>query len=164
MLSRDATVAERARLLRIYGWRQRYLSEEHSTVSRLDEIQAALLSAKLPHLDAWNARRRELAAQYVSELAGVVETLPPEGVFHLFVIRTPRRDALKAFLAERGIGTDIHYPFPVHEQPPFAQFARGPLPETERLAREVLSLPLYPELSESDVDYVAQQVRGFFGA
>jgi dTDP-4-amino-4,6-dideoxygalactose transaminase len=161
VLSADAHVTDRARLLRMYGWRQRYLSEEHSTVSRLDEIQAALLGAKLPHLDDWNATRRRLAARYSAHLSGVVETLPLEGVFHLFVIRSPRRDALKAWLAERGIGSDVHYPVPAHLQAPYRQYARGALPWTERLASEVLSLPLYPELAESDVDYVAEQVRAF---
>jgi dTDP-4-amino-4,6-dideoxygalactose transaminase len=87
--------------------------------------------------------------------------LPPEGVFHLFVIRSSRRDALKAFLAERGIGSDIHYPLPAHMQPAYREYARGPLPHTEQLASEVLSLPLYAELAESDVDYVVEQVRAF---
>jgi dTDP-4-amino-4,6-dideoxygalactose transaminase len=162
VLSTSPEVADRARLLRTYGWRQRYLSEEHGTVSRLDELQAAVLAVKLAHLDEWNVIRQKLAAHYRAGLGGVVQTLPPDGVFHLFVIRTPQRDALKAHLAEHGIGTDIHYPYPVHLQPPYAQYARGPLPETERLAQEVLSLPLYPELSESDVDFVAHQVRTFF--
>jgi dTDP-4-amino-4,6-dideoxygalactose transaminase len=161
LLSTDEYVAQRARALRMYGWRERYLSEEHSTVSRLDEIQAALLGAKLPHLDEWNARRRRLAERYRAQLEGIVELLPAEGVFHLFVIRSTRRDALKAWLAERGIGSDIHYPLPAHLQPAYRQFAREALPWTERLANEVLSLPLYPELAESDVDYVAEQVRAF---
>ncbi len=164
VLSKDPEVAERARLLRMYGWRQRYLSEEHSTVSRLDELQAAILTVKLAHLDGWNTTRQRLATRYRASLSDLVDVLPPDGVFHLFVIRTPQRDALKAFLADRGVGTDIHYPYPVHLQQPYAHFARGPLPDTERLAREILSLPLYPELSETDVDYVAHQVRAFFGA
>jgi dTDP-4-amino-4,6-dideoxygalactose transaminase len=164
VLTARPDVAERAKLLRMYAWRQKYVSEEQAVVSRLDEIQAALLSAKLPHLDAWNAQRRRLAGRYRAALNGSVEALPPEGVFHLFVIRSERRDALRAFLAERGVGTDIHYPMPVHLQRPFVPFARGPLPETERLAREVLSLPLYPELAERDVDDVAEQVRAFLGS
>jgi dTDP-4-amino-4,6-dideoxygalactose transaminase len=163
IVTADAEVAERARMLRIYGWRARYVSDEQSTVSRLDELQAALLCAKLPHLDAWNATRRRLADRYRSRLEGAVELLPSDGVFHLFVIRTGRRDALQAFLRERGVGTDVHYPLPAHQQKPYQQFARGALPLTERLAREVLSLPLYPELSEGDVDYVAEQV-GIFAA
>jgi len=164
VLTARPEVAERAKLLRMYAWRQKYVSEEQAVVSRLDEVQAALLSAKLPHLDAWNEQRRRLAERYRAALHGVVEVLPPEGVFHLFVIRSDRRDALRAFLAERGVGTDIHYPMPVHLQTPFAQYARGSLPETERLAREVLSLPLYPELPERDVDDVVEQVRAFLGS
>src|SRR5204863_6704053 len=128
-----------------------YVSEEQATVSRLDEVQAALLGAKLPHLDAWNGRRRALAERYRTALQDVMPCLPPEGVFHLFVVRSPRRDALRAFLNERGVGSDIHYPVPVHVQPPFVRYARGPLPETERIAREVLSLPLYPELAEREL-------------
>jgi dTDP-4-amino-4,6-dideoxygalactose transaminase len=86
----------------------------------------------------------------------VVDLPPEEGVFHLFVVRTQQRDALKAYLAERGVGTDIHYPLPVHLQAPFAEHARGALPNTERLAKEILSLPIYPELSDEDVDYVCE--------
>ena len=148
----------------MYAWRQKYLSEEQATVSRLDEVQAAVLGAKLPHLDAWNTRRRALAGRYRAALDGTVDMLPPDGVFHLFVIRSTRREALRAFLGERGVGTDIHYAVPVHVQPPFVRYAHGPLPETERIAREVLSLPLYPELAERDVDYVAEQVRAFVGS
>jgi dTDP-4-amino-4,6-dideoxygalactose transaminase len=143
----------------MYGWRQRYVSEVHSTVSRLDEIQAAVLSVKLAHLDEWNATRRRLAARYRDGLRGLVELPPEDGVFHLFVVRTPQRDALKAYLAERGVGTDIHYPLPVHLQAPFAAYAGGALPNTERLANEILSLPIYPELSDDDVDYVCEALR-----
>jgi dTDP-4-amino-4,6-dideoxygalactose transaminase len=89
----------------------------------------------------------------------VVDLPLSDGVFHLFVIRTPHRDELRAYLAERGIGTDIHYPLPAHLQTPYAGYATGPLPHTEHLATEVLSLPLYPELSIDELEYVAQQVR-----
>jgi dTDP-4-amino-4,6-dideoxygalactose transaminase len=147
--------------LRMYGWRQRYTSEIHSTVSRLDEIQAALLSAKLPHLDAWNATRRRLAQRYSDGLKGLVELPPSDGVFHLYVIRSSRRDALRAFLAQQGVGTDVHYPLPAHLQTPYVQYASGALPHTERLAGEILSLPIYPELVEADVDYVVEQVGAF---
>jgi dTDP-4-amino-4,6-dideoxygalactose transaminase len=159
VLTAEPHVAEQARLLRMYGWRQRYVSEVHSTVSRLDEIQAAVLSVKLAHLDEWNATRRRLAARYRDGLRGLVELPPEDGVFHLFVVRTPQRDALKAYLAERGVGTDIHYPLPVHLQAPFAAYAGGALPNTERLANEILSLPIYPELSDDDVDYVCEALR-----
>ncbi len=176
-------MADRAALLRNYGWRQQYLSELHSTNSRLDELQAAVLAAKLGHLDEWNARRRELAALYrehLSDVPGLVLPSDPgasegqsaggqpgatEHVHHLFVVRVPgRRDELRAFLAERGIGTGVHYPAPAHLQAPYAEFGGGPgsLPHTEQLAREVLSLPMYPELRDEDVAYAAEQVRAFF--
>ena len=157
VLTANPAVADRARLLRMYGWRQRYESELQSTVSRLDELQAAFLRVKLGHLDEWNARRRAIAARYASHLDGVV-SLPPidaGGVFHLFVVRSPKRDDLKAYLLEHGIGVDVHYPTPAHLQAPYRQYATAPLPSTERLAGEVLSLPIYPELADDDIDYVA---------
>ncbi len=163
LLTADPRVADRARLLRMYGWRTRYTSELHSTVSRLDELQAALLSAKLPHLDDWNAARRRLAARYQSHLHNVVQLPPEDGVFHLFVVRTPERDALKVYLAQHGIATDVHYPLPVHLQAPYAEYGDGPgsLPATEQLAGEILSLPIYPELSNDDVDYVCQTMQTY---
>jgi dTDP-4-amino-4,6-dideoxygalactose transaminase len=157
LLTRDAHVTERARLLRMYGWRQRYISELQSTVSRMDELQAAVLAVKLRHLDAWNATRQRLAQRYRAGLAGVVELPPENGVFHLFVIRSAERDRLRAELAAHGVGTDVHYPLPAHQQAPYA--SGESLPHTERLAAEVLSLPIYPELAEADVDYVIEQVR-----
>jgi len=161
LLTADARVADQARLLRMYGWRKRYLSDMHSTVSRMDELQAALLLAKLAHLEDWNVARRRLASRYRSQLRDVVQLPPEEGVFHLFVVRSRERDALKAFLAERGVGTDVHYPLPVHLQAPYAEYGDGPgsLPATERLASEILSLPIYPELAADDVDYVCQIMR-----
>jgi dTDP-4-amino-4,6-dideoxygalactose transaminase len=156
-------VAEQARLIRSYGWRERYRSELHSTVSRLDEVQAAVLAAKLGHLDEWNATRRRLAKRYRDGLSGLVEVPPPEGVFHLFVVRTRQRDALSAHLTEHGVGTGVHYPLPAHLQSPYAAFGGGAnsLRVTEQLAREVLSLPMYPQLSKEDVDYVCQIVRTY---
>ena len=159
VLTADAEVADQARLLREYGWRERYTSELHSTVSRLDDLQAALLLAKHGHLDAWNATRRELAERYRAGLEGLVELPPSEGVFHLFVIQTPWRDLLKNFLGERGIGTGVHYPRPTHRQRPYA--AGVSLPHTEQLAERILSLPLYPELAPTDVDYVVDAIRQF---
>jgi dTDP-3-amino-3,4,6-trideoxy-alpha-D-glucose transaminase len=160
VVTADSSVAERARLLRMYGWRQRYVSEEQSTVSRMDELQAALLRVKLTHLDAWNAARQRLAAQYASALEGIVDLPPPDGVFHLFVVKVRGRDGLKAHLAAHGVSTDIHYPLPAHLQAPYAQFG-GSLPHTERLASEVLSLPIYPELPADSVEYVARIVRTY---
>ncbi|MFI5267859.1 MAG: DegT/DnrJ/EryC1/StrS family aminotransferase [Chloroflexota bacterium] len=171
VLTRDSRIAEQARLLRNYGWQEQYLSELHSTNSRLDELQAAVLAAKLPYLDASNAARRRLAAVYresLSDLESLIlprENGPDEPVYHLFVVRVMRqRDELRAFLAEHGIGSGVHYPLPAHLQPAYAHFGEGPgsLPHTERLSKEVLSLPLYPELSPDDVTYVAQLVKAFF--
>jgi dTDP-4-amino-4,6-dideoxygalactose transaminase len=159
LLTSDPEIAERARLLRMYGWRNKYVSEVHSTVSRMDELQAAILGVKLPHLDDWNAARQRLAGLYFDALPEAVCTPPRAGVFHLFVVTTPDRDGLRAHLSRRGVGTDIHYPLPAHLQAPYQHYASGPLPHTERLAREVLSLPLYPELGEDSVQYVADAVR-----
>ncbi|MCA1647300.1 MAG: DegT/DnrJ/EryC1/StrS family aminotransferase [Chloroflexi bacterium] len=163
VLTADRRVADQARLLRMYGWRQRYVSDLHSTVSRLDELQAAVLLAKLAHLDRWNATRRRLAERYRAQLEDVVRLPPQSGVFHLFVVRTPERPAIQAFLAQRGIGTDVHYPLPVHLQAPYAEYGDGPgsLPSTEQLAGEILSLPIYPELSDDDVDYVCHTLRTY---
>jgi dTDP-4-amino-4,6-dideoxygalactose transaminase len=161
LLTRDASVAERARLLRMYGWKRKYISELHSTVSRLDEIQAAVLRVKLSHLDAWNATRVSLAERYRAGLPEGIEPPPKGGVFHLFVIQCRQRDALKAYLTECGVGTDVHYPLPAHQQTPYVEFSNGPLPTTERLAREVLSLPMYPELSPDSVDYVLEVLRAY---
>lgn len=163
IVTREVALASRARLLRQYGWRQRYLSDIQSTVSRMDELQAAVLAAKLAHLDEWNAKRRRLAARYRERLPTWVEVPPDEGVFHLFVIKTRHRDGLKLYLSDHGIGTDIHYPFPAHLQPPYIEFGGGvgSLPNTERLAGEVLSLPLYPELEEDAVDYVCDVIQAY---
>jgi dTDP-4-amino-4,6-dideoxygalactose transaminase len=163
VVTANAGVAERARLLRMYGWRHKYVSELHSTVSRLDELQAAMLRVKLKHLAAWSAARAHLAQRYVEQLPDWIQPPPADGVFHLFVVQSRQRDALKAYLAEHGVSTDIHYPLPAHLQAPYAAMGEGAgsLPHTERLAREVLSLPLYPELSEASVDYVARVVREF---
>jgi dTDP-3-amino-3,4,6-trideoxy-alpha-D-glucose transaminase len=145
----------------MYGWRQRYVSETHSTVSRMDELQAAILRVKLGHLDEWNATRQRLAARYRSNLEGVVELPPADGVFHLFVIQTSERDAVKAYLAEHAIATDVHYPIPAHLQTPYAAFTSAPLSTTQRLAGRILSLPLYPELPEETVDHVSGVLRAY---
>lgn len=161
LLTSDPRVSDAAQLLRMYGWRHQYVSELHGTVSRLDDLQAAMLRVKLTHLEAWNATRRSLAARYLRGLPESLQAPPPEGVFHLFVVESPQRDALKAFLAERGVSTAIHYPLPAHQQTPYAQYATGPLPNTEQLSQQVLSLPLYPELQIADVDFVLDQLRAY---
>ncbi len=158
------------RLLREYGWRERYVSAIPGENSRLDELQAAILRVKLAHLDAGNARRREIAARYDDLLENIPDIARPEirpeaeSARHQYVIRCPRRDSLRAYLTAQGIGTIIHYPVPIHQQPAYAKFALGNLPETERAAREVLSLPLYPEIPSADIDRTTDAVRAWSGA
>jgi len=161
----DAGLAEQARLLREYGWRERYVSAIPGLNSRLDTLQAAILRVKLRYLDAENARRRELAQRYTELLAGADVRLPAARpdvahVYHQYVIRSARRDALQAHLRQQDIGTLIHYPVPVHLQPAYARrlsIGAG-LPETEAAAGEILSLPIFPELSEEQVSRVAEAI------
>jgi dTDP-4-amino-4,6-dideoxygalactose transaminase len=166
VLVNDATLAARLRRLRNGGQSDRYRHELAGINSRLDEVQAAILRVKLRHLAAWTERRRALATLYRSELAGALVGLPEEqpyarAVFHLFVVRHPSRDALLAALEERGIGTLVHYPIPLHLQPAFASLGGrlGDFPVAERAASEVLSLPLYPELGDAQARSVAAAVR-----
>jgi dTDP-3-amino-3,4,6-trideoxy-alpha-D-glucose transaminase len=161
VLSSNPSVIDKARLLRMYGWRRKYISELHSTVSRMDELQAATLRVKLRHLDTWNSARGRLADQYLAGLPDWITGPPRGGVFHLFVIQTRERNLLADRLAQAGVATDVHYPLGAHQQIPYAEFASGPLPTTERLAREVLSLPLYPELSPDSVEYVVKVLRAY---
>lgn len=155
----DPALADRVRALREYGWRERYVSDLAGMNSRLDELQSAALRVKLAVLDADNARRQAIAAAYDEGLTGLGLGLPMRRpgathVFHQYVIRTPRRDALRTALGERGIGSNIHYPVPIHLQPAYrGRVALGPsgLPQSEAAAAEVLSLPLYPQLSEAQI-------------
>ena len=162
VVTNDPNIERRARLLREYGWAERYVSHIRGWNTRLDELQAAVLRAKLVHLDEDNRKRQTLAAAYTSALGDVVVTPAARGehVFHLYVVRSPKRDELQKFLAAKDIGTLVHYPVPVHLQPAYASLATA-LPETERAAREVLSLPLYPELSRADAEHVIDAVRSF---
>jgi dTDP-3-amino-3,4,6-trideoxy-alpha-D-glucose transaminase len=155
-------VAERVRMLRSYGERDRYLSEITGRNSRLDAVQAAVLSARLPHLDTGNARRRELARLYRRELDGAAVTLLADDdghVYHLFVVRAERRDALREALAGEGIETLVHYPRGVHEHPAYAGLGHDRLSASEALSASVLSLPLHPELADEDVRTVADAIR-----
>ena len=162
----DAGIADRIRALRNYGSRHKYRNELKGYNSRLDPLQAALLRVKLRHLDDWNERRKALAAQYLVGLAECGLTLPAvpdwaDPVWHLFVVRHPRRDALQLRLGEAGIGTLIHYPIPPHRQPAYADagFGGDALPLASRLADEVLSLPLGPQLAEAQAARVIDAVR-----
>jgi len=169
MTTNDADLAERVRRFREYGWRDRYVSDTPGTNSRLDELQAAVLGVKLAFLDRDNARRRAVAATYDRALASVDLVTPavrPEAasVYHLYVVRATGRDELQRALEARGVGSLVHYPMPVHLQPAYAgRIAHGPLPHSERAAREVLSLPMFPELSDADVDRVCAAVRESVG-
>ena len=160
----DAAVAERVARLRAYGYATRNDAEEAGFNSRLDEVQAAALRVRLRKLAAGNRRRGEIAARYDAALRGVVR-VPPAAragetpAHHLYVARVPDREAFRARLEERGIGTDVHYPRAVHEQPAFAGLPRGPLPVTERAMREVVSLPLHPLLTDAEADRVIEAVR-----
>lgn len=166
----DAALAARMRVLREYGWEKRYISKLAGQNSRLDELQAAILRVKLRHLDRANESRRQLAARYRQLLEDcprvrLPETRPgSEHVFHLFVVRTDRRDALLAHLKAQDILAAIHYPMPIHLQPAYHGRIRcSPMPVTESLAGTVLSLPLYPELTTDDVATVARAICAFAG-
>ncbi len=166
VLVNDPATAAALRRLRNGGQSNRYRHEGFGVNSRLDELQAAILRAALAHLPEWTERRRSLAALYRGELAGTGLVLPHEApwaraVYHLFVVRHPRRDELADLLARLGVGTLVHYPIPLHLQPVFAALGPGPggLPVVERAAREILSLPLYPELGEAQARHVIDAVR-----
>jgi dTDP-4-amino-4,6-dideoxygalactose transaminase len=168
VLTNDAELAERLRWLRRHGWQERYVSRIKGVNSCLDEMQAAILRVKLRHLDQWNAQRRKLASIYKTLLTNPEVILPyePENsihAYHLYVIRHSQRDRLRSDLHSKGIGTLIHYPLPVHLQPAYQDlgYPIGSLPECERAAREVLSLPLYPEITEAQINQVIEAVNGF---
>jgi dTDP-4-amino-4,6-dideoxygalactose transaminase len=166
----DAALADRVRLLRNYGSRTRYRNEAIGLNSRLDELQAAFLRVKLRHLADGNRRRAELASRYRDRLTGVGDLILPfvpawsVPVWHLFVVRTAQRNALRDHLAACGIGTDIHYPTPPHLSGAYraAGRKRGDFPIAEQLAEEVLSLPLNPHLTETQMDLVCAAVKDFF--
>jgi dTDP-4-amino-4,6-dideoxygalactose transaminase len=166
VLLRDADRARRLRQLRNGGQSDRYRHDVVGLNSRLDEMQAAILRVGLRHLPAWTARRRDLAAVYLRELADATVAPPAErpyatAVYHLFVVRHPQRDELMARLKERGVETLIHYPIPLHLQPAFALLGGRPgdCPVAEAAAREILSLPLHPGMTDDDARFVAASVR-----
>lgn len=153
--------------LRNYGQSKRYYHDEIGINSRLDEMQAAILSCQLPYLVGWNKRRREIAEMYSKGLSDLVIT-PKESpssshVYHLYVIQTNDRDGLQKYLAEKGVGTLIHYPVPAHLQKAYSYrgYRQGDLPVTETITKRILSLPMYPELSNDEVNYVIDEVRNY---
>jgi dTDP-4-amino-4,6-dideoxygalactose transaminase len=162
----DPALAERLRMLRNHGQQERYHHVLPSLNSRFDDLQAAVLSVKLPHLDAWNERRRRIARRYREALAGAPLALPAEMPwaehnYHLFVVRVEGREAFRQRLAELGVASDVHYPLPVHRQPAYRRlgYRRGSLPVSEWAAERVVSLPMFPELTDEEVERVAGAVR-----
>jgi dTDP-4-amino-4,6-dideoxygalactose transaminase len=170
----DPELAEHMRVLRVHGGKPKYFHALIGGNFRIDELQAAILRVKLKHLDAWTEARRQNAAYYSAafERAGLApRVVTPRAaasgrhIFNQYVIRAERRDALRAALTERGIGTEIYYPVPLHLQQCFAYlgYARGDFPESERAAGETLALPIYPELSEAQLAQVVAGVAEFYG-
>ena len=163
--TRDAALAARLRRLRNGGQSDRYHHVEFGVNSRLDEMQAAILSARLPFLPGWTAKRRELAAVYRRELVGAPVCVPPEfdagHVYHLFAVRSRERERLREHLRERGIETLIHYPVPIPRQPALASQAPDACPVADRACAEVLSLPLYPSMPQSQAVDVARAIAAF---
>jgi dTDP-4-amino-4,6-dideoxygalactose transaminase len=168
VLTADADIAQRVRELRQYGWHERYVSAVPGVNSRLDELQAAVLRVKLKHLETDNQRRRSIADAYCSALSGSGLTLPvaTHGAFHVyhqFVIRTPDRDRLQAQLRHAGVGTLVHYPQAVHQQPAYAaRLTVGKMTHSEQAAATVLSLPLFPELADESVERAAATLLALF--
>jgi dTDP-4-amino-4,6-dideoxygalactose transaminase len=170
MVCQDDGLAERLKRLRLHGGAKQYFHDEVGTNSRLDTLQAAALHAKLPFLAGWSEGRRKNAARYAEGLAGVAGVRTPvtdranEHIFHQYTLEVERRDALQAFLKERDIGSAVYYPLPLHLQPCFSHlgYTSGSLPVTEAVADRVLSLPIYPELSRAQQDWVIESIRAFY--
>ncbi|AMY12641.1 dTDP-3-amino-3,6-dideoxy-alpha-D-galactopyranose transaminase [Luteitalea pratensis] len=163
----NATLADRLRRLRNGGQRTTYQHDEFGVNSRLDEMQAAILRERLQRLPAWTAQRRAIAAHYRARVAGPSVHVPREfdagHVYHLFVVRTPKRDAFRAHMATQGVQTLVHYPKALTQQAAILSESPASCPEAERAADEVCSLPLYPSLSMADADLVADAVQSFAG-
>jgi dTDP-4-amino-4,6-dideoxygalactose transaminase len=171
MVTQDEALFNRLMRLRTHGSVKTYFHEEVGFNSRLDALQAAVLRAKLPHLDKWSAKRRENASYYDAAFADLSDIVTPfvdpanESIFNQYTIRVPRRDEFKAHLAAKGIGHSVYYPLPLHLQQCFAYlgYKQGACPQSEKAANEVVSLPVFPELSRAQLDEVIAGVRGFFG-
>ncbi len=171
VITDDSEMAETLRVLRVHGSKPKYYHNLVGGNFRLDALQAAILRVKLPYLPAWSASRRQNAARYCRLFKDVgldaEVTLPedvPGHIYNQFVIRAPRRDELQAFLHQRGVGTEVYYPLPLHLQPCFRDlgYREGDFPHAERAARESLALPIYPELTEAQQRYVVEQIGAFY--
>lgn len=172
MSCRDADLAERLKSLRTHGGKKRYYHDEVGWNSRLDSLQAAVLSVKLPLLDRWSAARQANAAFYDRALAGIdgVKT-PPVGagkrhIYNQYILRVAKRDELMKFLADRGVGTAIYYPLSLHEQVCFKDlgYKQGQFPESEKACKENLSIPVHPEMTDAERAWVVESIRAFYGA
>lgn len=171
MLTQDDGLAARLRRLRVHGGAREYFHDEVGYNSRLDTLQAAVLHAKLPYLEEWSAKRRDHARYYDDAFADLDGVRTPfvqpenESIFNQYTLRVARRDELGAHLKKKGIGTKVYYPLPLHLQPCFAYlgYKQGSCPESERAAAEVISLPIYPELSRAQLDETISAVRSFYG-
>lgn len=166
----DSDLVRRIRMIRDHGSAHRYFHDLIGLNGRLDELQAVVLRAKLPHLAEWNELRRSHAQRYSELLKGTPAVKPCEcpgnnSVYHLYVIRVPRRDELQAWLKSYGVSTGIHYPVPIHLQNAmsFLGYKAGDLPVTERSAMEALSLPMYPELTDEEIEFVTDSIKTFYG-
>ena len=166
----DEALAAKLKVLRMHGRTGKYIHEVVGVNSRLDALQAAILSVKLTHLDKWTEGRRKNADLYRELLIGI-PVVPPVAaeyqtrhIYNQFVIRCPRRDELQAYLREHGIGSDVYYPLPLHLQTCFASlgYKAGDFPVSERLSGEVLALPVHSELTRADIEYVCERIRGFY--
>lgn len=172
IVSNNDEIAEQSRVIRVHGSKPKYHHHILGYNSRLDELQAAVLSVKLPHLSTWSENRRKHAAYYTQQLQekvphAVVTPVEVEGnyhVYHQYTLRVEKRDELQAYLKEQGIATMIYYPIPLHLQPVFKElgYKEGDLPETEKAAKEALSLPMFPELKQEQQDYVIEKVVEFY--
>ena len=166
----DDALARKFRMMRDHGAERKYRHEMPGHNYRMEGIQGAVLGVKLKHLACWTAARRRAAMRYNEGLAGLPDLITPAEmpyathVYHLYVIRTPDRDRMQRFLQSKGIATGLHYPVPLHLQSVFEPLGKGPgsFPNTETLARECLSLPMYPELTDEQIDYVCRSIRDFY--
>lgn len=171
VVTQSDDLAMRLRRLRTHGGLKTYIHDEVGYNSRLDALQAAVLSAKLPHLEAWSAARRRNAALYDAAFADLDGVRTPAidpantSIYNQYTLRVERRDQLQAYLQARGIGSSVYYPLPLHLQPCFAYlgYKAGDFPESERAAREVISLPVFPELTDAQRDEVISTIRSFYG-
>jgi dTDP-4-amino-4,6-dideoxygalactose transaminase len=169
VVTNDEALAKKLRMLRVHGIEKRYYHDLHGFNSRLDEIQAAILRVKLPHLNQWNARRAEIAVRYSEAFSKLPLQLPVTApgnthVFHVYAVLSERRDDLQKFLADRGVPTLIYYPLPLHLQKLYANltFKEGDYPIAEEISKKILPLPMYPELTNEQVDHVSSVVKEFF--